>query len=296
MARMAIDDSFLRDPRVERLGRRCGWSKRETRGALLDVFALCYDRVSSVLDPADIDFAAEMEGFSALMVEVGLASPVRNGVRISGSEDRIRYLQSRSETGRQGGVKSGEARRANHRRSPSKDPKVTFEENEGLLNPPDLVPDPSPPPVPSPVPDQERKRVSTRPRQRDSLASVDAAAAAAVLSRLSAVTGVEYRGAKEHVKLVVARYRDGLDELDLRKVIAYVSRPTGDGALGWSDDSKMQKYLRPETLFGPQTIERYLDAARSWFAQRIGGDPQPSAEFAVWRDSQDPQPRLAVVK
>lgn len=159
MARMSIDDMFLRDPRVERLARDIGWSKFEARGRLLGVFAVAYDRVDAdkgdLLDLQDIDIAAEFEGFGLLMIKHDLAVNLRNRIRIRGAQERTVYLSTRETSGRIGGIKSGESRRNKA--------KVTFEANgrspsqkhEGPANPsapdpasasasaPDLVPDPS---------------------------------------------------------------------------------------------------------------------------------------------------------
>jgi hypothetical protein len=111
VARMSIDDSFLRDPRVLRLARRTGWSRRETIGALLDVWAVAYDRVTDVLPQEDIDIAAERDNFCCDMELVGLATMTRDGVRLNGVADRIAYLNHKRDAGRKGGARSGEARR-----------------------------------------------------------------------------------------------------------------------------------------------------------------------------------------
>jgi hypothetical protein len=112
MARMSIDDRALRDPRILRLARAVGWSRRETIGALLDVWAVCYDRQTPQLLPQDIDIAAEHDGFCAAMVEVELARPARGNrlVHVCGVKDRIQYLASKREAGRVGGLKSAETR------------------------------------------------------------------------------------------------------------------------------------------------------------------------------------------
>lgn len=83
-----------------------------------------------------------------------------------------------------------------------------------------------------------------------------------VLRKLSERSGVRYSGTDEHVRLIVSRLRSGLTEADLRKVIGYCAIE-----LDWQDNADMAKYLRPETLFGPKTISKYLDAARDWFAK-----------------------------
>jgi len=145
MARMSIDDKLLRDPRVLRLARALGWSRRETVGALLDVFAVAYDRERDVLPSADIDIAAEREGFADLMFEVDLAEQVRGRVRIKGAKERIEYLVSKSNAGRIGGIKSGESRR--------KSAKQKTNDREARRNPPDPVPDLPPDPVPDQISD-----------------------------------------------------------------------------------------------------------------------------------------------
>ncbi len=150
MARMSIDDCVLRDPRVVRLARVCGWNRRETIGCLLDVWAVCYDRRDASLSKEDVDIAAESDGFAEHMIEVGLAAKVGRLVRISGVEERIRYLLGASKAGKSGGVKSGESRR-----NVSKgDSKGRFDSVEGSANlipipiaDPTSIPDPASRPV-----------------------------------------------------------------------------------------------------------------------------------------------------
>jgi hypothetical protein len=111
MARMSIDDKFLRDPRVRVLAKLCGWSVRETRGALLDVWAVTYDQVTPLLSGAVIDMAAEHEGFTEKLIEAELGARDRSGkVRIVGAKKRIEYLDHKKRAGRQGGLKSAEQR------------------------------------------------------------------------------------------------------------------------------------------------------------------------------------------
>lgn len=168
MARMSIDDSFGRDARVRRLAKSCGWSRRETMGALFDIFALCYDRVSEFLPEADIITTAEADGmdcpgFVEKMIAVGLASRYRAGmIRIAGAEERIKYLRRQSALGRTGGLKSAESRR----KTPKGKARVgqgygeaqaslTLEgqktDPQGPANPPDPVPDPASDPDPVPA-------------------------------------------------------------------------------------------------------------------------------------------------
>lgn len=144
MARMSIDDMFLRDPRVKLLATSLGWSKYEARGRLLDVFAVVYDRVDAgeddVLTAVAIDTAAEWDGLAARMLEVGLVEQVAHGLRIKGAHERTKYLATRESSGRKGGVKSGETRR----KKAAERAKVTFAKPEGPSNPIPTAPDPVP--------------------------------------------------------------------------------------------------------------------------------------------------------
>lgn len=161
MARMSIDDKFPRDPRVIKLGRRVGWSRRETMGALIDVFQIVYDRERDTLPAEDIDIAAEREGFAEHMIECDLAERTRAGVRVKGAAERIDYLKNRAEAGRVGGLKSGESRRNSTEANARSKRSTASSGAEASRNPPDPVPDP--PPVPDGVPDLERETAPASP-------------------------------------------------------------------------------------------------------------------------------------
>lgn len=295
MARMSIDDSFLRDPRVARLARACGWSVYEARGRLLEVYAICYDRKDDTLVDHDIDIAASSDGFAAQMVAVELADALRGGrkFRIKGAAERIEYLRKLRESAVVGGVKSGESRRQKR----SNGSTVRFDEVEATASPPSPVPDSAPDPVPDLVPVPEGREsapaapTAARSRSRPSKPSAEPTPAEravcdVVLSKLGARNGVTYRGAPPHLRLITARLRDGCTEADLRKVIHYAASSRSVGGLGWADDEKMRVCLRPETLFGPETIARYLDPAVAWCA-----DPKPSAaETPTRADRPEPAP------
>lgn len=252
MARMSIDDKFLRDPRVIRLAQRMGWSRRETIGALLDVYAVAYDRERDTLPPIDVDTAAERPGFSDAMFEVDLAEQDRRGVRIKGAKERIRYLDHKSEAGRLGGLKSAETRRNRSKQNRS-NPQAP-----GNPLPLPLVPDLLL--LPDPVPEEEKKAPAKRSSADPTPAEL--AIVRITLDRLSHYSGVRYSGARGHVRLIVGRLRDGYTPGELRAVIAMQAED-------WRGDPKMNTYLRPETLFGSQTIERYIDAARTRYADQI---------------------------
>lgn len=144
MARMSIDDKFLRDGRVKLLGQRLGWSRRETMGALLDVFAVAYDQENDIIPLAEIDAAADKQGFALMMSEVNLGEIDGDDMRIKGAGERIEYLAKKREAGAKGGRKSGESRRKLHEAKRS----IASEARQASWNPPDPVPDLPPDPVP----------------------------------------------------------------------------------------------------------------------------------------------------
>lgn len=89
------------------------------------------------------------------------------------------------------------------------------------------------------------------------------ASAERVLQRLSERNGVAYTSVS-HVALVIARLRDGVSESELRAVVSYCAHD-----MGWVGHPTMEQYLRPQTLFGPQNIAKYLDPARTRYAKAI---------------------------
>lgn len=96
-----------------------------------------------------------------------------------------------------------------------------------------------------------------------------------VLEKLSKQNGVRYTGTEEHKRLIVAQLRLGVTEMDLRAVVGYVADELHGG---WKNKPEMVGYLRPETLFGPKSISKYLDPARTWFAKLQLDAPRERAE------------------
>lgn len=83
-----------------------------------------------------------------------------------------------------------------------------------------------------------------------------------VLARLAEVTREPYGGAIEHQRLVLNRMKEGIHELELRAIIAFVADE-------WEGKPELASYLRPETLFGPKAIHRYLPKARARYAKDL---------------------------
>lgn len=289
MARMSIDDMVVRDPRITKLARLVGWSRRETIGCLvMDVWPICYDQREFIIAADLVDLASGLEGFATHMVDSGLASWARGSqkIRIRGAQERIRYLDHKSEAGRVGGLKSGESRNKNSSTASS------LAEARGNPSSSASVPPSASVPVPDVVPVQEKNSATpsasgalpgfrdqvaerrTRKPKPSAATEAERAAALRVLAKLSERNGIAYSGTNEHIGLISRHLRSGVAEMDLRYVVAYCA-----AELGWAAKPDMAPYLRPETLFGPKTLSKYLDAARTWVS-KLPDDNQPQSGAA----------------
>jgi uncharacterized phage protein (TIGR02220 family) len=72
-----------------------------------------------------------------------------------------------------------------------------------------------------------------------------------IILYLNDVTGKNFRYIESNRKIIRARLNDGYTEKDLMTVIEKKARD-------WMG-TEHEKYLRPETLFGPKKIEGYLN-------------------------------------
>jgi len=157
MARMSIDDSVQRDPRITKLAKTLGWTRRETAGALIcEVWPICYDQRNHEIVADLVDTATDRPGFASAMVDAGLARWLRGNrkVAINGARERIEYLDHKSAAGRIGGLKSGESRRQRSSTGGSTP--------QARGNPSSSASVPDPVPDPPPVPDPERESARAR--------------------------------------------------------------------------------------------------------------------------------------
>src|SRR5580704_5404742 len=148
MARMSVDDSVGRDPRITGLARIVGLERNAVVGILVcSVWPICYDQLTHLVAKSMIDDAAGVVGWADAMLETGLARRDRSGLlSVTGARERIEYLTAKRDAGRQGGLKSAELR-ANMVKQTSSTPVST---PQARRNPP--VPDPAPAPAPAPAP------------------------------------------------------------------------------------------------------------------------------------------------
>jgi uncharacterized phage protein (TIGR02220 family) len=200
--------------------------------------------------------------------------------RESRARRRDEYLDSTIVTNRDAIVTSGHA--------PSHG--VTSSHTASLL--PSVPSDPCLPSKPTeipPYPPSGGTHGSGKGKRKNRLGptELERSAAIEVLQALSRYSGVAYRGSESHIALIVRQLRAGRTGLDLRKVAWYCAVKRE-----WKDDEKMRDYLRPETLFGPQSIDKYLDAALTRYREEYKTDedvrqrdPPQAGELRVVRDN-----------
>lgn len=84
-----------------------------------------------------------------------------------------------------------------------------------------------------------------------------------VIDYLNEQTGKSFHYTESNLKFIKARMNDGYNLEDFKTVIDKKCKE-------WKNDSKMQKYLRPETLFNATKFEGYLNQ------QEVQGKEMPS--------------------
>lgn len=293
-----INANMFGNPRLEVLGQVAGYNAHEALGRWARAGAECTERQSYVLSEPLIAVLFGPRGVEALLA-AELAERMDGGLRMLEMEGDIEwYADIASKRRRAGQARAATALRDERGRLLPSSMPSTAPARAGVLDQhatstepprssslaPDLVPDPdrsgeeknsAAPPAggtPSTSRPKRRARKQTEPSEAE-LESVRT-----VLAKLSAQNGVRYSGTAEHTRLIVNQLRAGVSEMDLRAVIGFCA-----DELGWKEDHQMFPYLRPETLFGPKTIAKYLDPARTWFQGLGRPRPAKDALSAVMR-------------
>jgi len=245
------------------------------------------ERPTYVVDIDTIESVLGPNGPAAL-VRARLATEVDGGYRLHGTEGQIEWCQDlsskRQHAGRARAVGAhrdhlgrllptniGESAHNQSSTSPAPVQHVTST-SPAQSSAPSPSPSPSPDLISDPPIVPQGGRRSARSRSAVDATPAELASVRVVLDRLSTESGIAYRGSDAHTRLILGRLREGTTELELRAVVAYC----GDQ---WRGKPEMQQYLRPETLFGPQTIARYLDPARTRYARLLAAsEPQQKLE------------------
>lgn len=266
---MRIESQAFNDERFAELAERCGLADADhARGkmarlwyqcTILNTYEIGNQMVSRVLGSGGVD----------ALIASGLGEKSgRDHIRIKGTAGRIEWLNTLRENGRKGGRPRKDGQSTKPEGYPIGKPEGFDLENQKGNQPDNPLTltiatalTRSKNPI---VPSAGRKPRPQKAKPSDPT-EVERASVRAVLEKLEAQNGIFYQGSAEHTRLITARLREGLTEMDLRKVIGYCALE-----LDWKSKPEMAPYLRPETLFGPKTIARYIDAARAWFAKQEG--------------------------
>lgn len=225
MTAVRIENEAFSDLRFEVLAKLCHLADADhARGKMLQIWRQCTASGAYVLGE-QIIIAVLGDSGATSIVESGLGERVETGIRIKGTRGRIEWLKKLRKNAQKGGKAKAAKRQKVGKQEPSKDLAPPF------------------PPTLTLTPAQEEKEKMSAVADR-------------VLAHLGSKNGIRYRGSKDHRDLIAGRLKDGVTEQEL---IAIVDRQ----AKKWPKGDGMHEYLRPETLFGPKTIGRYLDAAVS---------------------------------
>lgn len=165
--RVNVDTKAFTDPRFFRLGTKLKMNRHEALGRCLLVWSVAYENRSPITTAADIDAAADLNGFSAAMIAADLAQNHRGKVRLRGIVDRVHWLigQDRKRE------KANETRRAKQKSSKTRHKPDTQSSSERLpggnapglpSTPYSLLPDPDP----SPPPEGREERRGTGDQER----------------------------------------------------------------------------------------------------------------------------------
>ena len=275
MAAVRTESDAFGDVRYERLARLAGLADADhARGKMARLWRQCTMEKRYVLPIEDVIEVLGERAIAAL-TESRLGEEVDGGVRIRGTKGRIEWLDKLRKNGRKG----GRPKKTKCKPSGSGESNPLALLCSGSATAP--VRDPDQPPLPplqggSSEPPAGRKGKAKAKKPKPEPTPAEHETAMRVLGKLGDRTGIAYEGRDSHVRLIAHRLRDGISERDLRGIAAYCW-----SELGWSGKPEMQKFLRPETLYGPSTIGKYLDGARSWLAknypeERQATPPQPS--------------------
>ncbi len=297
--RVNIDTKAQSDPRFPKLGQRLipPTNRYEALGRCISVWMHNYEIRSPLLSAEDVDALAELPGFATAMVGAGLARVQGPVLWICGVQERIGWLLVQDH-------KRGlalAAKRASVGLPPQDVPRgipvdvprdvpgdvpISLDLDSALDRDRDRdhVP-PAAPPAGASSPSSRAsgsKKPKTKGRARPEPTAEQIADVRGILDVLGKRNGVTYSAGKADTELIVDRLNEGRTALELAMIATYCADPKPAGGLGWEDDPQFKSYLRPATLFGPETHSKYLDPAVAHCRRRYGDDdltPRPETRF-----------------
>jgi uncharacterized phage protein (TIGR02220 family) len=278
--KITVEGKALRDPRIKAMAARLGRPHRAVLGDFLFLWEYCYEHRATHVDPTMIDGIVEVPGFADAMLEFGMGEAKSDGrVYIAGAEEHIAWLLDLDEKrGHANEAKKAKRERANvdvpagisHGKSrPESRGDVPSVSASDSVSASAIAQENQNPPIP-PLQGGSRSRRKPKPSEPT---PAERESARVVLAALGRHSGVAYRCAEPHVRLIARQLRAGVTELELRKVSWYCAIKKG-----WKGDPKWEQYLRPETLYGPESIAKYLDQAVAAFRKEFGSDEEEAAK------------------
>ncbi len=297
-----LDD--LDDPRFAAVAETAGYSVEEAWGRFLKLWAYCLKEQRFVVHEAIVRRFLGPRGVEAILqggvTELCLGVAEEGGIYVKGSREALSWLGQMRAGASNGGKARLEAVRDDAGkfvpaatngpalRQPYASPTPALVQRSTSPTPALVQRSPSPDPSPDPhaqrsdpppslakprdgVPPEGGGKVS---RQRSRVkpgetTAEELEAAARILGKLTERNGVAYEVGRDtaHVRLIVRRMRELVErgatlenaEYQLRYIVGYCAVK-----LEWQGNPKLEFALRPETLFGPDTVEKYRAPAIAW--------------------------------
>lgn len=271
MALVKIAAKVHADLRFDRLAALANLATRwDAIGRMIPIWNTCTENGSPEIEAEIVDRLFGAEKIAEKIVTVGLAKQQKDRLEIAGFHEHCAWLKETREGGKAGklhGKKGG--RPPSLKGKKIKTPRGVIENNPSAIINYQL-------PVIS-------YSLSFFPESgsgsdlRKELVSGEGPAPLA-LACLAKITGVGYGGNKKHLQLVENLVESGVPVDDVIRIAEFCAY-----GKGWLRDEKMREYLRPETLWGPESHAKYLDAAKAWNGQKTG--VRKTHAQAIWDDA-----------
>lgn len=270
MSRINVDAIALTDARFARLAQLLGLADGDhARSKVEYLWLACTLRGETELPQWLVEQHLGERGPAALIESelgrwgAGRGDSKTRRIHICGARERCLWMRRNQEQSANGGKARAQNASRDHGKFTS--PGLvsdTSPDLAGRTSPLSPALSPAPALTDPPLPPRGGKR-SARSAAKSDATPAELASVERVLVKLGELSGHEFRGARPHVQRILARLREGITEPELRAVIAYCDDD-------WRKTPGMvERYLRPETLFGPESIHRYLPQARTRYRALI---------------------------
>lgn len=272
MALVKIAAKVHADLRFDRLAVLANLATRwDAIGRMIPIWNTCTENGSPEIEAQIVDRLFGAEKIAEKLITVGLAKQQKDRLEIAGFHEHCAWLKEVRDGGKAGkshGKKGGRPPSLNGKKI-----KTPMGGGVGVIknNPSTIIN------YQLPVISYSLSVFSESGSLRSEVISGEGPAPLA-LACLARITGIGYGGNKKHLQLVENLVESGISVDDVVRIAEFCAY-----GKNWLHDEKMREYLRPETLWGPESHAKYLDAAKAWNGKKTG--QRKSHAQAIWDDA-----------